>query len=131
VAGALGSNVVPTANVLTTILTSASLAIGTWLVTFNVSAASGTVTNAELEIKVAAGTATCTFAGASAASMYLYTTYAPYGAIGVSCLVTVTVAGTLLFQAETSGPTGDVTLFAVTPIYYFPNATGYTATRVA
>jgi hypothetical protein len=131
VAGTLGSNVALTIAVLTTILTSASLAIGTWLVTFNISAESATVTSAELEIKVAAGTATCTFAGASAASTYLFTTSAPYVAIGLSCLVTVTVAGTLLFQAETGAPTGDVTLFAATPNYSFPNATGYTATRVA
>lgn len=114
---------------LTTFLTSNTLAVGTWAV----------ICGAELHensagisqaIKMEAGTATATFVGCQAASWEVGTALAGEPAhLTIACIVTVTVAGTILFRAMFSGGQGIVRASSEEGAY--PNATGYIAVKLA
>lgn len=109
-----------------TFLTTASLAVGTWLVTlFGV--VTYTASGTKVEGQISDGTATATFAGVQSFSVGGSSTTTPEG-FGLFCLVTVTVAGTLVFTA--SGATSQ-TIKANTPVNGYAGVTGYTAVRVA
>lgn len=116
-------------NAWTTVLTSASLAIGTWLVTFDAQCApqgAGSPT-----IQVAAGTATAAFHGPTVAQGEHdgVANNLPIN-LGVTTLVTVTVAGTLLFQTRDPNAAGG-SIKSVATNGGFAGATGYTAVKIA
>jgi hypothetical protein len=131
VAASLGAPFSVTA-AFTTFLTTASLAIGTWLITLGATVLVNTNGGLgdTLDLKAALGTATATLAGQSAtgASNSL-STAASNEEVSLSFLATVTVAGTLVFQARAGGTTSLVQ--SASPLSSTANATGYTATRVA
>ncbi len=115
------ANVTLLAATLTTVITTPSLAIGTWLLTFTGLFDSLTA-GATLTAEVAAGTATATFSGPSnevidlaVASTDYVTTY--------TCIATITAAGTIVFEASCSS--------AGTALANGGVSTGYTAVMIA
>jgi hypothetical protein len=124
-AGHLSSNYTLTTS-LATFLTTASLGIGTWLVSFGSLVLPGTG-GAVVEIEAVAGTATATFEG--------QTSNSSIGSIGesapLSFIATVTVAGTLTFQAIATTVTGTPTIYATSFTNSYARATGYTALQIA
>jgi hypothetical protein len=121
--GQLSSGLALSASTLTVVFTSPSLAVGTWRVTFGAETIGPGTWN--LEISLAVGTASATFKGQQSAG-----TEESYGpGPSLTCLVVITAAGTLVFNAETNG--GGQVIPATTPTFGFPGATGWTATRVA
>lgn len=102
----------------TDLLSTASLAAGTWIVNFTASV-SGSSTNPMTSISVAAGTATATLTG-------MTTSPGPGGATGTGFVAftvqaVVTVPGTVKLSAVGGGLTGGYTAYDV----------GYTAVQVA
>lgn len=122
-AGSMVSNTTLPAATITTLVTTGSLAVGTWLVTAGVLLNAGSTSECEATLDV--GTATATFAGKQSAGA---TTGAAVADLTVSCIVTVTVAGTLLWRAR-SVQAG--TAFAASQQTALPKATGYTAVKIA
>jgi hypothetical protein len=128
-AGHLGSLYTLTTGFVT-FLSTASLAVGTWLVTMNTSVFTG-VAGQGVEIRVVAGTATATFEGnTSVQSVATGSGAALTVGAPLAFIATVTVAGTLAFQGIAGGTSGTPTIGATTSSGQ-SNATGYTATRVA
>lgn len=114
---------------LATFLTTASLAIGTWLVHLGGFADQLVAANT-IDIEVNAGTATATFEGQSS------TTTENVGGeasspFSLDFIATVTAAGTLVFQAIESSATNNSTIKATSGLSGFARATGYTAVRIA
>jgi hypothetical protein len=109
----------------TTWLTTAPLAVGVWLVTVSamVYAASN---NYGVDLGVAVGTATATFSGPTATSQYTQ-----YDQISDSFtfIATVTVAGTLLLQGQSTSAT-NTNVKALSNLLG-RNASGYTAVKIA
>jgi len=124
--GHLGGDYSPTGS-LATFLTTASLAAGTWLVTFGTSVTPGT--SAGVEIQVAAGTATSTFEGKLSMELSATSTSTQFLEGTMSVIATVTAPGTLVFQAKRTGVASLIK--ATTPSSGLANATGYTAVRIA
>jgi hypothetical protein len=122
--GNIGADVTLTNNTTTTIFSTASLAVGTWVVRFQV-CTSGSGPHDSL--LMAAGTATATFSGPSNLATDGGT--APETLI-VEAIVTVTVAGTLNCNwNDTSGSSR--TAYHTTPAAgSVPFVTGYTAFKV-
>lgn len=116
-AGTLGTNYT-TSGAGGTFLTTASLAVGTWLVNFTGVIGGGATASATYQ--VFNGSATVTFTGAT--SGQAATPSSLDQSVSLSFLATVTGAGTLTFQASTV--TQDVTFIA-------GGATGYVAIKVA
>lgn len=110
-----------------TFLTTASLAVGTWLVIFHGSVYGGSPANT-IQVDAAIGSATATADGALSGEL---SGLAGVDSIDLAFLATITVAGTMIFQAIASGTSGTPAILATTVGNSFPNATGYTAVRVA
>lgn len=115
---------VPSASVLTTFLTTASLSVGTWLIQLG---ALASITTNGAQIEAVAGTATATLVGNMATEVNASST--TLGA-SLSFKAVVTVAGTLVFQAKLNDDGSVVTLSAATMNGY-AGATGYTAVKIA
>jgi hypothetical protein len=124
-AGHLASNY-PVTTGLATFLTTASLAPGTWLVTLGSQVLPGTG-SAVVEIEAVAGTATATFEGQTANT----TSGSEAASAPLSFIATVTVAGTLAFQAIATTTSGTPTIYAASFTNSYPRATGWTAVRIA
>jgi hypothetical protein len=125
-AGSIASNVGLPGSSDTPIFSTASLAVGTWLVNVFVTAESG-ASASTVEIKMLAGTATATLAGAqSAASVSGATDYEAH--VSLSCIAVITVAGTLEVVGVCSTSSGTALAYTTTNVY--PAATGYTALKV-
>lgn len=112
---------------LATFMTTASLGVGTWEVKFGANLSFNS-SAAGVEITTAVGTATATFEGK-------YSAESDFGIAGVdelslTFIATVTVAGTLVFQAIDQSASNS-TINSVTTITSKANATGYTAVRIA
>ena len=125
-AGTLATNYTVTTS-LATFLTTASLSAGTWLVqlTGSISIAAGGFYKSDIEITT--GTATATFAGPTSNGAGVYdASDATIFPISLSTIVTVTVAGTLVFQAI-SLSSGAVTILSTSPAEGYAHSTGYTA----
>lgn len=128
VAATISSDLVITAATLTAV-TSLSLGVGVWLVTGSATFTNGDATAAAIEVGLAEGTATATFAGAQSAADELPAISGGERQLALTgCIVTVTVAGTILLNAESPNA---CTAKAATPTYSLPNATGMTAVQVA
>ena len=119
-AGTLGSNYTVTGS-MATFLTTSSLGIGTWLVAF--SGAASIPAGADLDIQLAAGTATATFAGPVSTGVKAATDQV----LALTTVVTVTGAGTLVFQAQGSE---SPSILTASPNSSVAGATGYTALRI-
>lgn len=129
--GVLGANVTLAQNTATTVMSTASLAVGTWLVNFGVTVdivAAGT----EIDFYPTLGTATATFSGPVVAQAG-YTTSIGAGAeptVGLSLIVTVTVAGTINLTGEMVGSNTSSTVLASSN-QSRAGATGYAAVKIA
>lgn len=109
----------------TTIFTTSSLAPGTWLVTAGVVFTTSSATGAVCALEVASGTATI----AGQASCVAFVNGAYNGGGNVACIVTVTATATLTFKAQ--AVSGTLTAVASNPTRSTPNATGWTAVKIA
>jgi hypothetical protein len=90
-----------------------------------------TTNGTEVDLWVAAGTATATFEGAASASIYdAGTGAAAIGGAGMSFIATVTAAGTLVFEAIMSSAGGAV-VRNTSVVGSHANACGYTALKLA
>jgi hypothetical protein len=111
---------------LATFMTTASLAVGTWLVSMTALIAQvGSLDNVEGKVNV--GTATATFDGTLSFQKDNSGT-TDNNSVSISFIVVVTVAGTLIFQAIQASATG--TIDATTGGNSYANATGYTAVKI-
>jgi hypothetical protein len=134
-AGSLGSALNPVPNSLTTLLTTASLGIGTWLVNVQAEATALSTGPADISMALAVGTATATFAGPVGAGVSDYAaspttaTATPTRMLSISTIVTVTVAGTLIVQIQSTFA-NNWQIKTSTP-NISANCTGYTAVRIA
>lgn len=134
--GSLSGDVTITHAATTTVLTTASLAPGTWLVTARVENALAAPSSAGIiEGEIVVGTATATITGAAAgtgdqaAAIGSGTDSIP---IVLTVLAVVTVAGTLVVRCHNSDAINDGTAFHVTQgPSAFAGATGYTAVKIA
>lgn len=111
---------------LTTFLTTASLAAGTWLVHVGVELELTGAANVSLDIQAALGTATATFEGQPSSGLFDTTTYAAV-TLSLDFIATVTVAGTLIVEVY-AGAAGSVK--ATTVYQGYAKATGYTAVKI-
>ena len=132
VTGHLASNATCTAGGSTTVMSTASLAVGTYLLQFGGTAQQDTVAAVGCDIEMVAGTATAAFAGNQTTSIgSVAGTESSYFSFGIECIVTVTVAGTISLTCFVGGASGSVIVLAAGPTNSGPQATGYTATRIA
>ena len=130
--GVLSAPVTAVANSSTTVLTTASLAIGTWLLTVNALVAYDTAATAPVVFYLVDNTATSTFSGPQRAQgPYPDTTTTPVP-VSFTTLVTVTVAGTVYLDVFNIDSTHNATVAYQdnegTPV---GAVTGYTAVKVA
>jgi hypothetical protein len=127
IAGNLASDVSIPANTYTTVMTTASLGIGTWLITMAGTFVPGDTTH-ELAISITSGTAVGAFSGqaATAAKASLDEQH-----LSINVIATITGAGTVILQAVllVGGTAG--TAKASTVDGNYSKATGYTAVRIA
>lgn len=125
-AGNMASNTTLPAGVTTTMVTTGSLAVGTWLVTAGTSINGSAGTDVECSLDV--GTATATFAGRQSSAF----TIGPANQLciaEVACIATVTVAGTLIWRGISN--VNASTVRASGPTNGNPKMTGYTAVKIA
>jgi hypothetical protein len=110
-----------------TFLTTASLAVGTWLINLGVRAL---LPGAErVDIQCVVGTATATLSGNTATGADGTTSGGGLDiSMNLTCIATVTVAGTLVFQAQSNG--GAVNIYN-NAYLGSGNDTGYTAVKIA
>ena len=130
--GQLATDVSVPTTTLTTVLTTASLAVGTWLINASLYAVALNATTQQVDIKASVGTATATFSGGYAMTIGFPSQLGKDFSAAMTCtfIATVTVAGTLVFQAYASDSTG-ATFKAATALISSPGATGYTAVKIA
>lgn len=133
--GTLSAVVDLSSTAATTVFTTASLAAGTWLVSVHATFYNDNTTLNEVEGQLVVGTATATFGGSTSGSSGLLdasSTAMNTGDIDFVCLVTVTAAGTLEFQArQLASSTTACTAVPTTPGFNYSNATGYAAVKIA
>ncbi len=118
--GILGANYSLTTT-LATYLTTASLGVGTWLVTHVALVQPGTAAVGVVQVNL--GTATAALAGVTSGQVNN-----PSGSVDpivLSFIVTVTVAGTLVFQGSSTTATGIILASAS-----YGGTTGYTAVKI-
>ena len=128
VAASLSADLAIAAATLTAV-TSLSLGVGVWLVTGAATFTNGAANAAAIEASLAAGTATATFAWVQSAANEMAALSGGEQQVALTgCIVTVTVAGTIVLNAESPNA---CTAKAATSTYSLPNATGITAVQVA
>jgi hypothetical protein len=120
--GSISTDVSLTASTLVTIMSSASLAVGLWLVTFN-TLISNNSAGVTIDVEAVAGTATATLTGATSSSVKVPGSDAVTAALAF--VVNVTGAGTLTFQAQPGASTCTAKAKSINQTWL--NATGYTA----
>jgi hypothetical protein len=129
VSGSLASNYNVTTS-LATFLTTGSLAAGTWLVSLEATPFLGDTSGSQnIQFEAVTGTATATFAGATSTEVS-NDIASNYSAV-LNFIATVTVAGTLVFQAIANNTVGTPQVCSTTPTNGYAKATGYTAVRIA
>lgn len=111
----------------TDIMSTATLAAGTWLIVWTVTVTPG-ASPFSVSLKVAAGTATASIAGPTGTSLSASATL-PYMSGAVAHVVTVTSQGTLKLQAASHGATAQTVLAQSQD--GAQAATGYAAVRIA
>lgn len=124
--GVLGSNTSTGNNgSFADIMSTASLATGTWLITWT--ATIGITLLTAMTVKMVAGTASASFSGPTGASASIAAN--SYADMTFSTIVTITSPGTLKLQAGTAGGTAGTAVNA--SVLAGANPTGYTAVRLA
>lgn len=127
-AGVLGADQGLVANTDTLVLTTASLAVGTWRVALSAEVVNGAAAVADALINIALGTATATFSGPIAADGTIPGVIGQAVGLSLECLAVVTVAGTLQLRAtstQTSTVKQNATARGALAV------TGYVAQRIA
>ena len=127
--GSLGSDVNMAVSSTTKIMDSASLGVGTWLVRFG--GYMDINNTATVEIEMAVDTGTATLSGQQSTELQTSSSDAtiPYS---IESIVTVTAAATVKLQGHNnSGTVVPVAKASTSATGDFPNATGYTAIRIA
>ena len=130
--GVLGANQAVPAS-WGTLMTTGSLGIGTWLVNVTANAISeAAFYGMAVGIRLVVGTATATFSGPRTSELETYSAGLDdsEGTLSFCCIVTVTVAGTLIVQSQES-LSGNWQIGASTNGFATANATGWTAVRIA
>jgi hypothetical protein len=121
---------------VTPLFTTPSLATGTWLlsVTVLVKYGSGYTNNVALEVRNGQGTATSTTPGgagyASAPQAGLEATSNQVVTVSLTCILVVTVAGTVIIQGYNYDSVAAATAEAVDPVSGDSNASGWTAIKI-
>lgn len=111
---------------LQTFMTTPALAVGTYKVTMKGSGGAPAVNVVGPDVKIAAGTATASFAGPTADGIAPPVGTAAFqGPLVIDCIATVTVAGTLIFQCQGGG-----SIFSATPNEAFAGATGFDIVKI-
>jgi hypothetical protein len=132
--GAISNNVSLSSSSATTVITTASLAAGTWKIDAGITCQNSTASVATAyEAEVSGGTAVYTATGAtsaaadhvSAASATLQVAH-----LHLSFLAVVTSPGTVIIAVKASTSTTPLAL-AATPVNSYAGATGYTAAKMA
>lgn len=111
-----------------TLMTTGTLAVGVWLVTAGVSVIAG-VGNVQVEAELFVASGTATVAGAQSAEETIIN-IGDSVYIGMAAIVTVTAAATVSVGILGGSGTAS-TAKAKTGVGSFPNATGWTAVKVA
>lgn len=125
-AGSLSSNSASiTTGSTTHLFITDTLSVGTWLVTAGAVFVTSSATGAVCSLDVNSGTAT--IAGQSSCVAFVNGTF--NGGGNVACIVTVTEDATLIFRAQ--AVSGSLTAVANNPTRSTPNATGWTALKIA
>lgn len=127
--GTLASSVGLPTNTKTFVFNTASLSVGTWIVSIS-AYLQNNGGSAALEGVAEVGTATATLSGPTSGGGGAVGPTALDFPVAFTFVAVVTVAGTLKFSAENTGGTAGTAL-ATTGGVGFPNATGYTAFRIA
>lgn len=129
--GAIAADVALARDTLTTVITTASLGVGTWLVSAGVTVAVAAA-GESIDVEMVAGTATATLTGhtSTVVGYQAFVGSASYKCAELSAVVVVTVAGTIIIRCEMAGAATACTAKATT-VEGFANATGYTAVKVA
>jgi hypothetical protein len=100
IGGVLGSDVACATGTTTTVMTTTSLATGTWLfqcqIYLDVNPSAGDV----FDLFVVAGSATVAFTGPTGTGMQMSGSVNPRGSLHIQTIVTVTTEGTLLIRAR-------------------------------
>jgi hypothetical protein len=130
-AGVIGANVNLAQNTLTTIITTAPLAIGVWDVSVGLLVAIGAAGDS-VDVQVVNGTATAALTGQCSTTVG---NGAGVGVVGydeavLNFIATVTVAGTLVIQGEMAGSVTASTVLASSLTQAFVSASGYVATKI-
>lgn len=128
--GVIGADVSLAQNVLTTVQTTASLAAGTWLITFagNFYVA---VALESIDYEVVLGTALGALSGnLSGTTGYTTAGTNTYSKGSLSFVATITTAGTLTFQAQMTGAATAAAAKAASLTRGTPGATGYVALKI-
>jgi hypothetical protein len=114
----------------TIVQTSSVLPVGTYVVNFGVTVANGNAAVGTVEAVMSVNSATATFVGQESAEAEFQAIAASTVSIDITCIVVVTVAGTLNFSVKAPGASAN-TAKATTPTSAFAGATGWSALRVA
>ena len=126
--GALTAPLAVPATTWTTIFTTPSLAVGTWLITFGATFSAACYGALQVALGSAAGTLSGNWVGPILDSSAGFN---DGGGGSVACLVTITTAGTLLLEAYVSAAVNAVAENPTIDGTVTVGATGWTATRVA
>jgi len=125
--GVLASDTAVANSATVLLMTTPSLAVGTYLATYAVTYIATTAVPDDCEFELIVGTATATFAGPRNFSLANGASNPASGS--VSFIVTVTVAGTLIVNAV-AGAAGGGTAKAVSGLTGLPGS-GYTLVKIA
>lgn len=127
---ALGSNTALLSDsALHTLVTSPSLPVGTYLVTATLTAEAASASSGYTDWGIAAGTATASIVGSSASVLSQPAASLEFLTLGstVTCIVTVTVAGTLILRYQCSG---DAVALSTGIVHNLGQSTGITAVAI-
>ena len=133
--GHIAADVTLTHAATVTVITTASLAVGVWLVSAKVLGECAAVATAGIDVELTAGTATATLEGSLSGTfpdIGHVLTAAEVSEVTVTAIVTVTVAGTLTVKAHNSDAVNDGVAYHLSQGgSAFIAATGYTAIKIA
>lgn len=115
---------------LHTLVTSPSLEVGTWLVTANVVGEGSTTTKTFVDFAIALGSAVGSIAGVPATSLATSTVTFETIPGFISCIVTVTTAGTVVLEYESTSTGGGMTAIPHGINTNLGVSTGITAVRI-
>lgn len=129
-AGNIGADVPLALAAATTVITTAALAIGTWLIMASITVANGNATPGTAEITLVAGSGSSAPSGALSSEAELPGVVGETVQLVLFARLAVTVAGTFNVQINAPGAAAS-TAKAATVTNAYAQASGYTALRIA